>query len=127
MGSIPLFSSRFKESPMALSVANAFSGGVFLAIALMHIMPEQSESYNGLHEGEDNVFPLPYFYLCIGYTIILVMDKVLFDTHVILGDHDHGDGHKESVAEKLVKKSIAEIISNSVHGGNLRESQIRIE
>ena len=97
MGSIPLVSTRFKESPMALSVANAFSGGVFLAIALMHIMPEQTESYNGLHEGEDNIFPLPYFYLCIGYTIILIMDKVLFDTHAILGDHDHGD-HKETRA-----------------------------
>ena len=40
MGLIPLKSKAFKESPKILGIANAFSGGVFLAIALMHIMPE---------------------------------------------------------------------------------------
>ena len=45
LGSVPILSTKFKESPCVLGVANAFSGGVFLAIALMHIMPEQSESW----------------------------------------------------------------------------------
>jgi len=40
MGMIPVLSKTFRESPKILGVANAFSGGVFLAIALMHIMPE---------------------------------------------------------------------------------------
>lgn len=40
MGLIPVKSKSFRESPRILGVANAFSGGVFLAIALMHIMPE---------------------------------------------------------------------------------------
>ena len=40
LGVIPVFSSKFKSSPMILGIANAFSGGVFLAISLMHIMPE---------------------------------------------------------------------------------------
>ena len=40
MGLIPVYSTRFSESPKILGVANAFSGGVFLSIALMHIMPE---------------------------------------------------------------------------------------
>ena len=40
MGMIPIKSKTFRESPRILGVANAFSGGVFLAIALMHIMPE---------------------------------------------------------------------------------------
>ena len=40
LGLIPLYSTKFKESPFVLGIANAFSGGVFLAIAFMHIMPE---------------------------------------------------------------------------------------
>jgi zinc transporter 1/2/3 len=40
MGLIPVKVKSFRESPRILGVANAFSGGVFLAIALMHIMPE---------------------------------------------------------------------------------------
>ena len=40
LGVIPIKSAKFRKSPMALGVANAFSGGVFLAIAFMHIMPE---------------------------------------------------------------------------------------
>ena len=40
MGIIPVKSKSFRESPKVLGIANAFSGGVFIAIALMHIMPE---------------------------------------------------------------------------------------
>ena len=40
LGIIPVISTKFKESPMILGIANAFSGGVFIAIAMMHIMPE---------------------------------------------------------------------------------------
>lgn len=45
LGSIPILSSKFSESPCVLGVANAFSGGVFLAIAVMHIMPEQASTW----------------------------------------------------------------------------------
>ena len=40
LGLIPVKSKVFSESPKALGIANSYSGGVFLAIALMHIMPE---------------------------------------------------------------------------------------
>jgi len=49
MGIIPVKCKYFKESPGVLGIANAFSGGVFLAICLMHIMPEQTKSYNELY------------------------------------------------------------------------------
>ena len=39
-GMIPTWSPSCRESPAILGIANAFAGGVFLAIALMHIMPE---------------------------------------------------------------------------------------
>ena len=81
MGSIPVLSHKFNQSPTILGVANAFSGGVFLAIALVHILPEQYESYTELHVSD---FPLPFVLLLVGYTLILMIDKVLFDTQVIL-------------------------------------------
>ena len=40
MGMIPVKVKSFRESTNILAIANAFSGGVFIAIALMHIMPE---------------------------------------------------------------------------------------
>ena len=39
-GMIPTWSKSCRESPKILGIANAFAGGVFLAIALMHILPE---------------------------------------------------------------------------------------
>ena len=44
-GLIPVKCKAFKESPRALGIANAFAGGTFIAIALLHIMPEQVASY----------------------------------------------------------------------------------
>lgn len=94
MGVIPVKVKSFRESPKILGIANAFSGGVFLAISLMHIMPEQSENYDSLgEEGEisENLanFPMPYLLLVSGYTLILVIDRVLFDSHDILEEDVH--------------------------------------
>ena len=50
MGLIPIKSKKCKESPMVLGIANAFAGGVFIAISLMHMMPEQVESYTEFME-----------------------------------------------------------------------------
>ena len=46
-------------------------------------------------KGQDTYFPLPYFLVFCGYTLILIMDKVLFDSHAILdGAHGHGHNHE---------------------------------
>jgi len=50
--------------------------------------------------------PLPFLLLVSGYTIILVIDKVLFDTHAILGHDDDGHGGGES----MLRKSVASIM-----------------
>lgn len=126
-----------------LSIANAFSGGIFLAIALLHIIPEAHTHYlvymhkgavesehtsphprnptyipsdnskpvllGGVHRnlhGIDNVheflelgFPLPYFMVFCGYTFILILDKVMFDSHSLV--HEHGD--KNALRESFRK------------------------
>ena len=91
-GMFPTWSTRCRENPSAMGIANAFAGGVFLGIALMHITPEGIENWDELRGPKDKIFPLPEFLLLAGYTIILIVDKVLFDTHALFeaaGDHAH--------------------------------------
>ena len=72
-----------------MGVANAFSGGVFLAICSMHIMPEQTESWADYEID----FPLPFALLVGGYTLMLTIDRVLFEAH----DDESKDSLKESL------------------------------
>jgi zinc transporter ZupT len=129
-GMIPTWSSSCRESPKVLGIANSFAGGVFLAIAFMHITPEMIETWDGLpvNEGKEKIFPLPELLIFCGYTFILVIDKVLFDTHALF-EHDHGDGHHEShdpAAVKLeinLKASMAKSAALAT-GGNVKASRI---
>jgi zinc transporter 1/2/3 len=78
-----------------MSMANSFSGGLFLAIALVHILPEAVDDYKewsaGNNGGVESTFPLPYILVFAGYTFILTVDRVMFDSHSLF-DHGHG-GH----------------------------------
>lgn len=100
-GMIPTWSPTCRESPKILGIANSFAGGVFLAIALMHITPEMIETWNEMNEGKEKIFPLPEALIFGGYTFILIIDKVLFDTHALF-DHDHeGAEHSDPAEMKL--------------------------
>lgn len=90
-GFFPTWSKTCRESPKILGIANSFAAGVFIAIAIVHILPEEAANWAGLHPTETNPFPLPYFLMFCGYCLILVIDKVMFDTHTLF-DHDHEDG-----------------------------------
>ena len=101
-----------------LGIVNSFAGGVFIAVALTHIMPEAAEGwaeYNEDHDhehgslrhgDEDDIFPLPFVLVFVGYFLLLLIDKVLFDTHSLMDHgHDHGHGVEESphVHQSFVK------------------------
>ena len=109
LGLIPVYSTRFSESPKILGIANSFSGGVFLAIALMHIMPEQAGAWKEMSDSGDvtTKLPLPFFLMIAGYTLILIIDKVLFDTHVIFDDHGDEHGRGDVGGSIVVQRSIA--------------------
>ena len=47
-GMVPTWWSECRESPKILGIANSFAGGVFLAIALMHITPEMIETWTDM-------------------------------------------------------------------------------
>lgn len=103
-GMIPTWSTSCRESPKVLGIANSFAAGVFLAIAFMHITPEMIQTWadlpmnsttapDGTRIPNEKIFPLPELMIFTGYTIILIIDKVLFDTHALF-DHDHDEeGH----------------------------------
>lgn len=40
---------------------------------------------------------IPFFLLVSGYTLILIIDKVLFDTHAILGHDGHDEEGEDAV------------------------------
>ena len=88
-GMWPICSPTCRESPKILGIANSFAGGIFLGIAFMHIMPEEIEAWNTLPQNVGHpVFPVPEMLLFIGYTVILVLDKVLFDAGALFKDAD---------------------------------------
>lgn len=127
-GVIPSKFKNHTNSQHLLGIANTFSGGVFLAIAFVHIIPEtassyymyalrqQSEKYNHEHHPTqrifrlengvakelitqreynsdqmaehvekllDGQFPLPFVLVLMGYSFILLIDKVLIDSHEV--------------------------------------------
>jgi hypothetical protein len=88
-----------RRSTKILGLANAFSGGLFMGIALFHLLPESAENFEKHFEGNnlDSVWkrlPTPFFIAFISYSLILFVEKIAFDSHSIT-EHDHG-GHLHS-------------------------------
>jgi zinc transporter 1/2/3 len=85
---IPLRSKKMSENKLALSLANAFSGGVFLTLAFGHLIPECVDGFHGYNE------VTPYMLVLGGYLLIFFVEKVAFDAHEILHAAEHEDDHK---------------------------------
>jgi hypothetical protein len=89
----------------------------------MHITPEMIEDWDTLPYNIDrvsegkNIFPLPELLIFCGYTIILIIDKVLFDTHALFENDHEGDGHGHGHAADPASAQLAE-------KGDVRASRI---
>ena len=84
------------ENKLAMGLANAFSGGVFLSLAFGHLIPECVHGFEGMNEA------LPYMIVLGGYLLIFFVEKVAFDAHGLMHDcgathHTHGGESKEVV------------------------------
>jgi len=90
---IPLRSKKMGENKLALSLANAFSGGVFLSLAFGHLIPECAHMFEGYNE------VTPYMLVLSGYLLIFFVEKVAFDAHEILHEMEHAQDKVSSSSE----------------------------
>ena len=86
---VPLKSKRITENKLGLSLANAFSGGVFLSLAFGHLIPECVHEFKGIGDVNE---ALPYMIVLGGYLLIFFVEKVAFDAHEILHEMESGGG-----------------------------------
>lgn len=94
-GFVPKVWGKCRNSENTLSFLNCFSAGIFLAMALVHMMPESAEVYMlwAAKEGIERPFPLPYVMYYVGYLLILSIDRVA--ARAYHSGHDHGDEPKK--------------------------------
>jgi solute carrier family 39 (zinc transporter), member 1/2/3 len=90
---IPLRSKRMSDSKLALSLANAFSAGVFLSLALGHLIPECVEGFHHSAAHLNLPHTTPYLMVLFGYLLIFFIEKVAFDPHEMLHDMEHHQHH----------------------------------
>jgi len=91
---LPLQNPKLTENKLVLSLANAFSGGIFLCLAFGHMIPEC------IHAFEDSSAVLPCMMVLSGYLLIFFIEKVAFDAH----SHNHlhlqcSSGHNGSLTQ----------------------------
>jgi len=78
MGVIPYKVACCRKNESVLSYLNCFSAGIFLAMALIGLLPESVEEYLDWAEEKeiDEPFPLPYVCFFLGYAVVLLIDRV---------------------------------------------------
>jgi zinc transporter ZupT len=111
---IPLQQKGFSQNAKALSIASCFSGGVFLALSMTHLLPESVE-----HVAEMNLPAKSPFLACLfGYFLILFVEKVAFDSHGMLHEvvgHAHGGNDKKVGGAMSSKSAVVLLIAMSLH------------
>ena len=96
---VPLQSKSFGENKLALSLANAFSGGVFLSLAFGHLIPECVEGFASSLVGHYNE-ATPYMLVLSGYLLIFFVEKVAFDADAIKEELEHAQEDSNGTISK---------------------------
>ena len=105
-----MYSSYFTTNYKLIGIANSFSGGIFLCVALLHLLPESAEIFEEYFDdqatnNQDGTprpkhFPFSFLLAFVGYTIILIIEKVIFDSHTHLDaddDDDEGENNDDNM------------------------------
>jgi len=132
-----------------MGIANAFSGGIFLCIALLHLLPESAEIFDDYYEHlasanetgifnnstqsgievvkEKPHFPISFLLAFCGYTLILMFEKIIFDAHTKLIEEEDESEEIENEEEndfegqnKNMTKLIRQISSNKLSLKNVQ-------
>ena len=128
-GLLPIYNTRFKTNSRLLSLCNCFCGGLFLAIGLVHILPEAHEMLDEKIEPtktNDNILvgcgeggiQWSYLICLMSFSSILLLEKVIFNNSDLTDenglDHDHGEqmNLKKSILNSSIRNSLIEDSDN---------------
>jgi len=121
-GSLPLRWERFRKSSKLISLASAFSGGLFLAVGILHLLPEANEKFEDYYKTQPPIkgdrFPWSNFICVACFALILFIEKVLFASFTGEHDHNHAHGDDEVHAHIVVppkdakKNSVISLVEN---------------
>lgn len=85
-----------------MSLSNAFSAGIFLSAAIIHIIPESMADFDEATKGKDGelkdgIIKFPYIptTVCMSFLFVLLIDRVIFNSHSDDHHHDHQGEHGE--------------------------------
>ncbi len=88
-GIIPLLVARHDTSRRFMSMGNALAGGIFLGAGFMHLLPEAGEALEGLID-----YPLAPLLAAVGVLVLLLIDRVLFETNRSQNLEQSGETHQ---------------------------------
>ncbi len=74
-GTIPLLAARHHASRRFFSLGNALAGGIFLGAGFIHLLPDAGETLEGV-----GAYPLAPLLAAVGVVVLLLIDRVLFET-----------------------------------------------
>lgn len=117
-GMIPLKSQSFTQNPRLASIAWGFAGGLFLAIGVIHILPEandifstyfqQSDQPGGSETTHEQHLPWAFITTVLSFTLILFLEKIMQPTQ-------HSHAHPQGRGEDLPLQNMETNISIAPH------------
>lgn len=127
-GLIPIKWKQMRSNSKLIALSNCFSGGLFIAIGLIHILPEAHSLLEGKQESQPNgqtksVFPLSYTICLLTFSFLLFIDKVLFNNADMEADNNKSNsGFKKP--ESGVKFAHKDKSSN-IHFSKFKEDNFK--
>ncbi|EAR98824.1 metal cation transporter, ZIP family protein (macronuclear) [Tetrahymena thermophila SB210] len=101
-GNLPLRVKAFKENKKVLSIASAFSGGLFISIGLIHILPEAGSDFDKYYDSSEEHFPFQMFISVISFSFVLFIEKVIGEQ---FAHHHHHHHHDQNELEDFEKQT----------------------
>lgn len=112
---IPLRYKNISENNFTLSLANAFSGGVFLSLAFGHLIPECIDGFGELELVHNNK-ALPYMVVLGGYLLMFFVEKVAFDTHDFINNFHEEHNNSPHKDVKMLTNGLADTSNTQRQG-----------
>lgn len=103
-GVAPILLSSF--SGRIISVCNAFAGGVLLAAAIVHLLPDAVDELqglgnsieSGLSRGSSDTFPIANVIAIVAFLLLMILDSWL--STLVGKHHSHGPGELADAPEE---------------------------